>query len=285
MNNLITTRWKVLPMEQRSGIRNFIVGVVIKISSTTDTESAAASSSSSSSNNTFTSTSVPTPEAQAFLNTNSPRERVAFINKMNLIVVQILKQEWPSGTWPNAIDEIVNSSKTNLGLCENNMVILRLLSEEVFDYSAESMTSTKVKTLKNQFCAEFHQIFTLCREVLDKASKVSLLKATLETLLRFLSWIPLGYVWETGLIDTLVGRFLEATPFRNVTLKCLAEVGALQIGPEYNQKFVVLFNMVMTAVASFPLSLSLNSLAEVICCVTLAEQDDSLAHRHRDGVC
>lgn len=35
---------------------------------------------------------------------------------------------------------------------------------------------------------------------------MSLLKATLETLLRFLSWIPLGYVWETGLIDTLVGR-------------------------------------------------------------------------------
>lgn len=86
--------------------------------------------------------------------------------------------------------------------------------------------------------------------MLDKASKFSLLKATLETLLRFLSWIPLGYVWETGLIDTLVGRFLEAREFRNVTLKCLAEVGALQIGPEYNQKFVVLFNLVMTSVVS-----------------------------------
>lgn len=84
--------------------------------------------------------------------------------------------------------------------------------------------------------------------MLEKASKVSLLKATLETLLRFLSWIPLGYVWGTGLIDTLVGRFLEAKEFRNVTLKCLAEVGALQIGPEYNQKFVVLFNLVMTSV-------------------------------------
>lgn len=111
-----------------------------------------------------------------------------------------------------------------------------------------SIASNKVKLLKNQFCAEFHQIFTLCREVLDKASKVSLIKATLETLLRFLSWIPLGYVWETGLIDTLVGRFLEAREFRNVTLKCLAEVGALQIGREYNEKFVVLFNLVMTSV-------------------------------------
>ena len=129
MNNLITTRWKALPMEQRSGIRNFIVGVVIKISSTPDDD---ASSNSSSSNST--------PAATAYLHTSSPRERIAFVNKMNLIVVQILKQEWPNGTWPNAIDEIVNSSKSNLGLCENNMVILRLLSEEVFDYSAESMS-------------------------------------------------------------------------------------------------------------------------------------------------
>jgi exportin-1 len=84
--------------------------------------------------------------------------------------------------------------------------------------------------------------------VLDQVSKTSVLKATLETLLRFLSWIPLGYIWETGLIDTLISRFLEAREFRNVTLKCLAEIGVLQIGPEYNQKFVVLFNMVMTSV-------------------------------------
>lgn len=237
-------------MEQRSGIRNFIVGVVIKISSTDDEDPSSSASSNS------------TPAATAYLHTNSPRERIAFVNKMNLIVVQILKQEWPNGTWPNAIEEIVSSSKSNLGLCENNMVILRLLSEEVFDYSAESMTSTKVKTLKNQFCAEFHQIFTLCREVLDKATKISLLKSTLETLLRFLSWIPLGYVWETGLIDTLVGRFLEAPPFRNVTLKCLAEVGALQIGNEYNQKFVVLFNIVMTAVVSALERLSARILSE-----------------------
>lgn len=236
MNNLITTRWKALPADQRSGIRNFVVGVVIKISSTSDEDPSSSASSSS------------TPAATAYLHTSSARERTAFINKLNLIVVQILKQEWPNGTWPNAIEEIISSSKSNLGLCENNMVILRLLSEEVFDFSAEQMTSTKVKTMKNQFCLEFQQIFTLCREVLDQASKVSLIRSTLETLLRFLSWIPLGYVWETGLIDTLVGRFLEAREFRNVTLKCLAEVGALNIGPEYNQKFVVLFNMIMTSV-------------------------------------
>lgn len=128
MNNLITTRWKILPQEQRSGIRDFVVEVVIKIASTTDDDSSSESGS--------------TAAATAYLHTNSLREKAAFTNKLNLIVVQILKQEWPKGTWPKAIDEIVTSSQSNLGLCENNMVILRLLSEEVFDYSAETMSAS-----------------------------------------------------------------------------------------------------------------------------------------------
>lgn len=47
-------------------------------------------------------------------------------------------------------------------------------------------------------------------------------------------------------------QFLEApefrNEFRNVTLKCLAEIAALNVGPEYDPKFVILFAMVMTAV-------------------------------------
>lgn len=67
---------------------------------------------------------------------------------------QILKQEWPHN-WPTFIPELVAASKTNLSLCENNMVILKLLSEEVFDFSAEHMTQTKTKTLKTQMSSEF----------------------------------------------------------------------------------------------------------------------------------
>jgi hypothetical protein len=100
----------------------------------------------------------------------------------------------------------VESSKTNLSLCENNMVILKLLSEEIFDFSAEQMTQTKIKNLKNQMCGEFSEIFKLCSEVLEEAQKSSLIKATLETLLRFLNWIPLGFIFETTIIDLLLHR-------------------------------------------------------------------------------
>lgn len=86
------------------------------------------------------------------------------------------------------------------------MIILKLLSEEIFDFSAEQMTQAKTKALKQTMCGEFSDIFTLCNEVLEKANKPSLIKATLETLLRFLNWIPLGYIFETQIIDYLVTR-------------------------------------------------------------------------------
>jgi exportin-1 len=213
LEKVITTRWKSLPDGQRQGIRNFVVGVTVKVAGD-----------------------------EATL-----RKEKTYINKLNLALVQILKQEWPHN-WPSFITELVESSKHNLSLCENNMVILRLLSEEVFDYSAEQMTQTKIKNLKNQMCGEFSEIFKLCSEVLEEAQKSSLIKATLETLLRFLNWIPLGYIFETTIIDQLLNRFLEAPEFRNVTLKCLAEIAALNVGPEYDPKFVILFAMVMTSV-------------------------------------
>lgn len=38
--------------------------------------------------------------------------------------------------------------QTNEVLCENNMQILKLLSEEVFDFSKDQMTTAKIKTMK-----------------------------------------------------------------------------------------------------------------------------------------
>ena len=142
------------------------------------------------------------------------------------------------------------------------MAILRLLSEEVFDYSADQMTSTKTKNLKQVMCAEFSSIFQLCSEVLTTANQASLIKATLETLLKFLNWIPLGFIFETPIIDTLRTRFLEVPEFRNIALKCLTEIGGLQIGAQYSydDKLVSMFMEVLSVVSKIiPLSVDLKS--------------------------
>jgi exportin-1 len=188
------------------------------------------------------------------------RTQKTFLNKLNLVLVSILKQEWPHN-WPTFINEIVTSSRSSLSICENNMAILRLLSEEVFDFSADQMTSVKTKNLKNTMSQEFAAIFQLCNDVLTTANQSSLVKATLETLLRFLGWIPLGYIFETGIIDTLRNRFLEVPEFRNITLKCLTEIATVQIGQQnsaYDEKLVQMFTEVITTVSKIiPLSIDL----------------------------
>lgn len=191
----------------------------------------------------------------------SLRTQKTLLNKLNLVLVSVLKQEWPH-QWPTFINEIITSCHSSLSICENNMTILRLLSEEVFDYSADQMTSTKTKNLKTTMCAEFSQIFQLCQEILTSANQPSLVKATLETLLRFCNWIPLGYIFETTLIDTLRTRFLEVPEFRNITLQVLTEIGGLQTGgpgqPTYEEQLVKMFTEVLTTISNIiPISLDL----------------------------
>lgn len=194
----------------------------------------------------------------------SLKSQKTLLNKLNLVLISVLKQEWPHN-WPSFINEIISSSHSSLSICENNMIILRLLSEEVFDYSAEQMTSTKTRSLKTTMCAEFSQIFQLCTEILNEATQPSLVKATLETLLRFCNWIPLGYIFETPLIDTLRTRFLSVPEFRNVTLQCLTEIGGLQTaGPgqvgNYDEQLVKMFTEVLTTISTIiPIAMDLKN--------------------------
>uniref|UniRef100_T1DC64 Exportin-1 n=1 Tax=Cupiennius salei TaxID=6928 RepID=T1DC64_CUPSA len=209
LENVIKTRWKILPRNQCEGIQKYIVGLIIKTSADPET---------------------------------LEREKV-YLNKLNIILVQILKREWPKN-WPTFISDIVGASKTNESLCQNNMVILKLLSEEVFDFSSGQMTQAKAKHLKDTMCNEFSQIFQLCDYVMETSQNALLVHATLETLLRFLNWIPLGYIFETKLISTLIYKFFNVPLFRNVTLKCLTEIAGVS-AENYNEMFLILFTQTM----------------------------------------
>ncbi|CAH8481006.1 unnamed protein product [Heterobilharzia americana] len=202
---LIKTRWKVLARPQCEGIKKYIVGLIIQTSS----------------------------------NSELLESEKTYLGKLNMILVEILKHEWPNN-WSTFISDIVGASKTNESLCQNNMVILRLLSEEVFDFSLGQMTQTKAKHLKDSMCQQFSLVFQLCQYVLENSQNASLVVSTLETLLRFMHWIPLGYIFETNLIQTLVFKFFNVPLFRNVTLKCLAEIAGVLVD-EYDTQLVELF--------------------------------------------
>lgn len=207
-------RWRVIPADQRDGIKNFVVGKVISMSS---------------------------DEATMRL------ERV-FVGKLNLTLVEILKHEWPHN-WPSFISDLVGASKTSEVLCENNMNILKLLSEEVFDFSKDQMVTEKVKKMKESLNTEFQSIFQLCEFILAHSQRPSLLQVTLQTLQRFLTWIPLDYIFRTQLIEVILNKFFPEPIFRNNALDCLAEIGNLQEA-KYDNVFPHLFVTFLSRLAA-----------------------------------
>lgn len=209
LNKLIQYRWKSIPEDERVGIRNFIVNMIISLC---DDE----------------------------LVFESQR---ALINKIDLTLVLVLKQEWPHN-WPQFIPEIVKSSTSSFNVCENNMIILKLLSEEVFDFSQDQLTQAKAKSLKLSMRDEFEEIFKLCYEVLDKTSKPSLIIATLKALLKYIPWIPMNYIFQTDLLKLLTTRYLVPADTRTVAIQCLTEVFSLH-SPENEEKFIIAFKEAM----------------------------------------
>ncbi|XP_057472129.1 protein EXPORTIN 1A-like isoform X2 [Actinidia eriantha] len=210
LEGVIKYRWNALPVEQRDGMKNYISEVIVKLSS----------------------------DEISFR-----RERL-YVNKLNIILVQILKHEWPA-KWRSFIPDLVAAAKTSETICENCMAILKLLSEEVFDFSRGEMTQQKIKELKQSLNSEFQLIHELCLYVLSAASqRTELIRSTLATLHAFLSWIPLGYIFESPLLETLL-NFFPVPSYRNLTLQCLTEVAALSFGEFYNTQYVKLHKMFM----------------------------------------
>lgn len=209
LEGVIKYRWNALPVEQRDGMKNYISEVIVQLSS----------------------------------NETSFREERLYVNKLNIILVQILKHEWPA-RWRSFIPDLVAAAKTSETICENCMAILKLLSEEVFDFSRGEMTQQKIKELKQSLNSEFQLIHELCLYVLSASQRTDLIRATLSTLHAFLSWIPLGYIFESPLLETLL-KFFPMPSYRNLTLQCLTEVGALNFGDFYNVQYVNMYNVFM----------------------------------------
>ncbi|CAG9460409.1 unnamed protein product [Pedinophyceae sp. YPF-701] len=211
LQQAVQFRWGALPAEQRLGIRNYVSNLIISLCQ----------------------------DERTF------RAQHVFLNKVNIILVQIVKHEWPA-KWPGFISEIVNASRVSPSLCENTMVVLRLLSEEVFDFNKGELTQAKTKELKNSLNEEFTLVHDLCMWVLDKAqASVSLIKSTLATMQGFLTWVPLGYIFQTQVVEVLLNLFPNPS-YRNLALKCLTEVGGIQVGPDHHDTFIGMYERMVT---------------------------------------
>ncbi|KAF3514450.1 hypothetical protein F2Q69_00000706 [Brassica cretica] len=104
------------------------------------------------------------------------------------------------------------------------------------------MTQQKIKELKQSLNSEFKLIHELCLYVLSASQRQDLIRSTLSALHAYLSWIPLGYIFESPLLETLL-KFFPVPAYRNLTLQCLTEVAALNFGDFYNVQYVKMYTI------------------------------------------
>jgi exportin-1 len=96
------------------------------------------------------------------------------------------------------------------------------------------MTSEQIKELKETMHKEFESIYELCYFIMKSyvenpnQVKTSLIESCINTLHAFLSWIPLGYIFLTDLIDIILQLF-EFKELKPLALKCLIEIVILSV--------------------------------------------------------
>lgn len=179
--------------------------------------------------------------------TSSYQQDRTLLKKLNFCFVQIIKQEWPRH-WETFVPEIVQSSTTSEVVCINNLHILQLLSEEIFDFSSGELTTAKANSLKQSFKKEFGLIFDLCLSILEKCETFNLLSTTLDTLLRFLNWIPSSYIFQSKFLDILCVRLLPEVSLMDVVIQCLTEISSHSVMEASGSALI--FRQIFSAVLS-----------------------------------
>ena len=209
LQHTINTRWNLLPPDQRAGVREFISAMRLHLAG----------------------------DGARY------RREQLLVHKLNTTLVDILKQDWPH-RWPSFVADLVQSCQASDAVCHSNLNLLSRLSEEIFDYRSERLTGAKVAQLKQSLTAEFTQVFQLLLSLLLTSEAEDLLLEAMRTVLCFLTWIPEGYIFDEGLIEVLLLKFLPDARYRLLTVQCLTEVAGMdpargfQYAPHFAQMFV-----------------------------------------------
>lgn len=177
------------------------------------------------------------------------------------VSAQIVKREWPE-RWPSFITEVCQSCRSSQSICENNMRLLNMLSEEVFDFGRNEMVSKRVDKLMDQLTAQFQEVYDTCMFVLKSyiaspaGMRETLVQQTLKCLAHFLKWVPLGFIFETDLIETLLQHFWEPVQYRPECIRCVTEMASLQLSPEeaaaFKHRLAALWIELVTRVVALP---------------------------------
>lgn len=187
------------------------------------------------------------------------RQSKVLLTKLNSTLVSIAKRLWPV-RWPDFIKDVCKSATPTDPLVENNLNLLRIVGEEVFEFGSKTLTSRWVERKKKALASDFQVIMELCCEVLRNTADTKLLKAVLETLNEYIPWLNPELIFDKPLLDFISQLAVGDEFIRTPALRCLAEVVSISIprdgvGEVYGQMALRVFEGALSRIISiFPAS-------------------------------
>ncbi|GIQ85070.1 hypothetical protein KIPB_006684 [Kipferlia bialata] len=187
MENMVRLRWKSLPDELSAKIKAFILEAITHYSQGPETP---------------------------------------ILRKFDMLLIYILRHDFPT-KWPTFIEELVEGAKTGgPSVCRNNLLLLQLLVEEVFDFSTGHIRSRAAALMKASFMANGDKVLSLIIQILRSDASLGLpLLQSLHTLTAFIKHVPHNVILSSGVFQEVVGR-ISLTSGMQLPMCCLDALSA-----------------------------------------------------------
>ena len=193
LESAVLTRWNVFDEAQKAEIRNFVIRLIVQECSTL----------------------------------NRMRASKALLTKMNTTLVSIAKREWPQ-RWPTFVSDVVSSCPLEDPMTENNLHILKILGEEVFEFGERTMTSKWIARKKEALQEDMRLIYGAVTRVLGIADSV-LLGTALSVLDTYIPWFPVEVVFDPQLLQYLCQYGVSTVAIRVVSVRCLTSIFSVEV--------------------------------------------------------
>ncbi|KNB42717.1 exportin-1 [Blastocystis sp. subtype 4] len=188
LEEMVKNRWAIVPLEQRESIKNYSLAKVMSYSETME----------------------------------SIQQNEEILHKWDIILVEIFKKEWPN-SWTSFVKDLVAAAVESESRCRNSMFILKIVVEDVFQFSETTLTSKFSQQIQQALQSDMIDVFNLCSQVIVNTEVVPLLLDTIDTIRLILKYLPDDCVFNYQLADVLL-KFITIDQFRTSAMMCLQEI-------------------------------------------------------------
>lgn len=189
IDNIVKYQWSIIPEQAQSGIRQMALNSVLSLSGCE----------------------------------NKTENQQIQLERYDRIIVNLYTKEYPN-QWQSLIDDIINSATSSEIVSENHMHIIKLIIEDVYEFSESQIQSDRVSVLKNDLKQHFGQLFSLCSAILTHTTRQSLLSRTFLVLLSLLTQVDNESMKFDPSLVQIILRFVIVDGLRCDAIDCLYEV-------------------------------------------------------------